>query len=143
MIAEPINIIALAQQVFSNDPLDPNSIPFEINVVEETSSGDTISSQTNYRDVFEILLQFFHNGLKVRYGDINGKVDLSQLTEEDFMLIKQYFHSIGFDVDVDIQPIPIPKSFIIDGHTLGEYKFCLKVGNDLVYIVRFDFLKNI
>lgn len=133
------NIGDLALQIFSNEPLGPHSIPMEINVVDDSSH----KLRTNYRDVFEILLQFFHKGLVVKYGDSKGHVNLGQLVEADFAVIKQYFHSIGFDVTVDICELPIPKSFIEEGAGLAEFAFYLKVGFTTVYIVRFDFLPRI
>ena len=48
-------------------------------------------------------MQIFVDGLKYLYGDgsVQGKVDISELTEENMETMKKYFLSIGFHIILD------------------------------------------
>ena len=56
----------------------------------------------NLTVLFERLLSIFHHGTIVFFGDSDNKVDLSQLTENDFLKIDKYFNSFGIGVNYKI-----------------------------------------
>ena len=81
--------------LFSHKPFEKNSIKLEL---DEPEPGKHIGLH-----IFEQLLQIFVDGLKYLYGDgtLEGKVDISELTEENMETMKRYFSSIGFHVILD------------------------------------------
>ena len=91
------------QFLFSNEPLDKNSILLE-------SPLDDPNKNINLH-IFEQLLMIFVDGLKFFYGDSNGKVTISELNKEDFEKVNKYFISMNYKVNLDIFP------------TINEYKF--------------------
>ena len=91
------------QFLFSNEPLDQNSILLE-------SPLDDPSKNINLH-IFEQLLMIFVDGLKYFYGDTNGKVNVSELKKEDLNKVNKYFISMNYKVNLDIFP------------TINEYKF--------------------
>ena len=61
--------------------------------------------------IFEQLLMIFVDGLKIFYGDNNGKVTISNLTKEDIEKVNQYFISMNYKVNLEVFP------------TINEYQF--------------------
>ena len=61
--------------------------------------------------IFEQLLMIFVDGLKFFYKDESGKINLSELTEEHILKVKEYFISMNYDVKVEVFP------------TMNEYQF--------------------
>jgi len=82
------------QFLFSNEPLDKNSILLE-------SPLDDPNKNINLH-IFEQLLMIFVDGLKFFYGDSNGKVTISELKKEDFEKVNKYFISMNYKVNLDI-----------------------------------------
>lgn len=74
----------IAKTVFTKDPKPQGSISLSIN--EEMS----------IKEIFEMLLMIFTEGMKILFGDSSGKVDLNNLKEKDFILVQEYFRSFGF-----------------------------------------------
>lgn len=72
-------------KIFSNEPQEDNSIKVDF---------DGIQTQ---KDLFECMLMFLTNGLKVKYGNQNGIVFLNNLEKKNFIEIKQYFRSFGIN----------------------------------------------
>ena len=63
-----------------------------------------IDPSTNYTQyVFEQLLLMFTEGLKIFYGEVS--IDISLISPPDFYKIQQYFQSMGFIVDCQIEKI--------------------------------------
>ena len=81
--------------LFSHKPFEKNSIKLEL---AEPEKDKHIGLH-----IFEQLLQIFVDGLKYLYGDgsVQGKVDISELTEENMETMKKYFLSIGFHIILD------------------------------------------
>ena len=100
--------------LFSHKPFEKNSIKLEL---DEPEPGKHIGLH-----IFEQLLQIFVDGLKYLYGDGSpeGKVDISELTEENMEKMKQYFSSIGFHVILDTydQSNYVAKPDVFMNHTL-------------------------
>ena len=89
--------------LFSHKPFEKNSIKLEL---DEPEQGKHIGLH-----IFEQLLQIFVDGLKYLYGDgtLEGKVNISELTEENMETMKKYFLSIGFHVILDVFE---PKNYV-------------------------------
>ncbi len=74
----------IARTVFHKEPKAPGSISL------------AISEEMSIKEVFEMLLMIFTEGMKILFGDSQGKVDLNNLKEKDFILVQEYFKSFGF-----------------------------------------------
>lgn len=75
----------IALKIFESSPKDPQSITFGI------------SEEMDLKEIFEMLLMVFTEGMKIKHGDEDGKVDLNLLKERDFDKFKKYFISFGFN----------------------------------------------
>ena len=82
-MSSELDIDALTEEVFSKAPQDPKSICI---------SFDNIT----LKEVFEALLMFTINGMKMKYSRDNKTVNIAELTEENIIEIKKYLASIGF-----------------------------------------------
>ena len=80
--------------LFSNEPLKENSILLE-------SPLENSEKNTNLH-IFEQLLMIFVDGLKFFFGNEHGKVNISELTIEDFNKVNKYFISMNYKVKLDI-----------------------------------------
>ena len=88
--------------LFSHPVNEPNTVKLELGQPER---GAHIGLH-----IFQELLQIFVDGLKYFYGnhdsdkdgDNEGKVDINDLTEENIDLMKRYFLSIGFKLNLDV-----------------------------------------
>lgn len=118
----------ITHTIFSQPPKESNSIQLDFSDYKLDSEA-----------LFKQLLMIFTDGMKLLYGDQNGKVDLSSLTDDDFIKVKLYFRSFGFDIFYDI--ITIGDDRIIndvDKKNLKDHYLRL-VSNGRIYIINFDF----
>ena len=136
--------------LFSHKPFEKNSIKLEL---DEPEKGKHIGLH-----IFEQLLQIFVDGLKYLYGDgsVQGKVDISKLTEKNMEKMKQYFLSIGFHVILDTydQTNYIAKPDIFMFHNLIKedtmlnefyYEILTEDENEvkIIYRISFKFLSDL
>ena len=136
--------------LFSHKPFEKNSIKLELDEPEE---GKHIGLH-----IFEQLLQIFVDGLKYLYGDgsVQGKVDISKLTEKNIETMKQYFLSIGFHVILDTydQTNYIAKPDIFMFHNLikedtmlNEFYYEILTEDEnkvkIIYRISFKFLSDL
>lgn len=63
---------------------------------------DIPDNKNTHLHTFEQLLMIYVAGLKHLWGDLEGKIDLTQLTESNISLMKQYFESINYLVNIDV-----------------------------------------
>jgi len=89
--------------LYSNNPKEKGTIKLELPLEEENKNINL--------HVFEQLLMIFVDGLKFFYGDINGKVTISELTREDIEKVNNYFISMNYKVNLEVF------------QTIHEYKF--------------------
>jgi hypothetical protein len=82
-MSSELDIDALTDEVFSKAPQDPKSICISFD-------GITL------KEVFEALLMFTINGMKMKYSNDHKTVNVAELTEENIIEIKKYLASIGF-----------------------------------------------
>mgnify|MGYP006089482039 CR=1 FL=1 len=83
------NIQEIACKIYSGSPRSPQSIQLEL---PESSPNNDLT-----QEIFNIVLEIFHYGM-VKFHGIDGKVDLNQVTEDDFLKMRQYFWSFGFEI---------------------------------------------
>ncbi len=127
IIEEELDVIQISQKIFSNSPKKP----FTYQLVFDS----------DLKICYESLLTMFTYGMKMLYGNSQGKVNLHELQERDICRIKQYFHSFGINVFYTIQDLSeyVPKNNNISKQNLSDFEFSLKVENN-VYTISFDFL---
>ena len=134
-----MNINELIDIVFSDGIKPPRSIQLDLG-----------GNDMDIKDVFEFLLTFFTEGMKLLYGDSRGKVDLSQLSESDIRLLAQYIQSIGFGCLITVYPpkeankydfmaIKYTNVQITSNTKLEELKLPLR-SKDTVYVISFTYL---
>jgi hypothetical protein len=78
--------------LFSNEPKDKSSIKLELPLND--------NNKNLYLHIFEQLLMIFVDGLKYLYGK-NDKVNINELTDNDFNKMKLYFESINYSVNYE------------------------------------------
>ena len=129
----------LIDMVFSAGIRPPGSIQLDLG-----------GNDMDVKDVFEFLLTFFTEGMKLLYGDSRGKVDLSQLSESDIRLLAQYIQSIGFGCQIAVYPPEEANNYdfmaikytnvqITSDTKLEELKLPLR-SKDTVYVISFTHL---
>ena len=91
------------QYLFNNEPKPQGTIQLESPLLEPGKNEGL--------HIFEQLLMIFVDGLKFFYKDESGKINLSELTEEHILKVKEYFISMNYDVKVEVFP------------TMNEYQF--------------------
>ena len=91
------------EYLFSDSPKERGSIQLESTYIE---LGKNIGLHT-----FEQLLMIFVDGLKYFYGNSEGKVNISELKQEDIEKVNEYFLSMNYKVNLEVFP------------TMNEYKF--------------------
>ena len=89
--------------LYSSNPKEKGTIKLELPLEEENKNINL--------HVFEQLLMIFVDGLKFFYGDSNGKVTISELTQEDIEKVNNYFISMNYKVNLEVF------------QTIHEYKF--------------------
>jgi len=94
-----VDIIELAKLIFNENCKLPNSIQLSL-----------YENDCNIRDIFKLLLIIFTEGMKIKYGKYNTNkkikiVNLEDLDEKQFNIIKEYFNSFGFDCNYTIKSI--------------------------------------
>tara|TARA_B100000989_G_C19408592_1_gene413276 strand:+ start:190 stop:603 length:414 start_codon:yes stop_codon:yes gene_type:complete len=123
--------------VFQNEPKPIKSINLEF----ETD---------NLKDLFENLLDIFTNGMKIHYGNSDGTVDLSSLTQENIVNFNKYFNSFGISLIIqidnnavingaDYQSIKYTNINITNETKLSDLKLPF-LSSGIVYIISFDFI---
>jgi len=63
---------------------------------------DIPEGKNTHLHIFEQLLMIYVSGLKYLWSDSEGKVDLTKLTEGNIGLMKRYFESINYQVNIDV-----------------------------------------
>lgn len=82
-------------EVFTSSPKGVNTIQLQTDGLE-------------LKELFAMMLEIFTKGMKILFGDSEGKVNLETITEEQFMEVKQRFRSFGIEIFYDIKPYLSP-----------------------------------
>ena len=127
---------------------------FEIGIIPSPSSELLLTVTTcptdNLKDLFENLLDIFTNGMKIHYGNSDGTVDLSSLTQENIVNFNKYFNSFGISLIIqidnnavingaDYQSIKYTNINITNETKLSDLKLPF-LSSGIVYIISFDFI---
>ena len=78
------NIREISNNIFTKSCKSPQSIQLHL-------------PDGNNDEIFSILLEIFQNGMMKFHGN-EGKVDMDLITEDDFLNIRKYFWSFGFEI---------------------------------------------
>ena len=130
-----LDIDEIFDEVISLNNPAPNAYPLEFNL-------------DSLKELFEFLLQFVTMLCKYFYGDEKGQVDLSTLSQNDFINIDNYMKCIGFSCN--FQGLPANNyniNYVYDNkydrleitpHTqLKDLLFAIKC-NTMLYVISFD-----
>ena len=128
--------------MFDCEPKPKDSIQLEC--------SDIPDNKNTHLHIFEQLLMIYVSGLKHLWQDEEGIVDLTKLTEDNIKLMKQYFESINYIVNIDVFDLStyqfrFPDYFKnqekITNKTLLTDFFYETQGSDTnMYRISFDFL---
>ena len=80
--------------MFDNEPKPKDSIQLEC--------SDIPPNKNTHLHIFEQLLMIYVSGLKHLWQNEEGKVDLTELTEDNIGLMKRYFESINYVVNIQV-----------------------------------------
>jgi len=100
--------------------------------------------------IFEQLLMIYVSGLKHLWSDPDGKVDLTTLTEGNINLMKRYFESINYIVNIQVFDLStyqfkFPDYFkhqekITETTILDDYFYEAQGSDTNMYRISFDYL---
>jgi len=116
----------IIENIFSNLPKDTKSIQLIFDDID------------NEELLFKKLVEILVKGMKILFSNNNETVNLPDLTDDDFIKLKIYFMSFGFDIiyNVNEQPKVEPKN----KNELCLYYFSLKITDDMIYYIVFDYI---
>jgi hypothetical protein len=136
------NVQEVIDQIINKPPMADNSISLDFAPEEENM--DIV-------DVFDFLLIFLCQLCKKLYPT-SGKLDLSMMTGENITSVNRYFHSMGFELEVDkipwdhdyadeVQAGRYDKIIITPGMKLSKL-YMPVISQNIIYLIRFDFYKG-
>jgi len=86
-----INTITVDDLIFNlltNEPKQENEIQLQF------------INDISIKELFEFCMEFFNELCKYKYGDANGKVDISTWNESTINHIKAYYKSFGMNINI-------------------------------------------
>lgn len=111
-----LSVEELAWNIFNKQPKSEKSI--QLQFVENL----------DFKEMFEFLLTFFTEGAKYRYGNKEGKIDISKWGKKEINLMKDYFKSIGFRLN--LESFNHKKNYLFD-YSAHNYDYTkIKITND-------------
>ena len=119
-----VSLDKMIEHIFTNPPSESNTITIQLD------NPDNKSEKT----LFNTLLEIFTKGMAILFGDSDKKVNLSLITELDFLKVKQYFNSFGYNIFYTIND----KEIITKSTGLRSYYINLN-SNNLIYKICFDY----
>ena len=130
------------QYMFDEEPKPRDTIQLECPDIDE--------GKNTHLHIFEQLLMIYVGGLKHKWSDEAGKVDLVQLTEDNISLMKRYFESINYIVNIDVFDLQtyqfkFPDYFknqenITEKTLLSDFFYETQGSDTKMYRISFDFL---
>jgi len=128
----------IAKMIFKKEPAKPCSISL------------AIEEDMDIKEIFEMLLMIFTEGMKILYGNSEGKVDLNSLRENDFVKVQEYFKSFGFlcnykvylpsqSANINFESRKYTNINITEKTKLSELRLPLKCG-PRIFEISFDFV---
>ncbi len=131
-MTEEKSILNIAEIIFSNPVGNKKSINLEFE---------------NYKlkDVHKDLLTFFTYGMKYKYSNDNGVVDLKKINIEQIKEINSYMNMIGIDIhfktynEYDYDKMYNENFKYQNNDKLEDYRFKLK-SEDTIYVIYFSLI---
>ena len=128
--------------MFDKEPKPKDSIQLEC--------PDIPDNKNTHLHIFEQLLMIYVSGLKHLWSNSEGKVDLTKLTEDNISLMKRYFESISYVVNIDVFDLStyqfkFPDYFknqekITEKTLLPDFFYETQGADTKMYRISFDFL---
>ncbi len=126
----------IARKIFTKEVKPPGTVAF------------TVDESMSMKEIFEMLLMIFTEGMKILYG-VDGKVDLNSLREQDFIKVQNYFKSFGFSCNynvylpseaskIDFESRKYSNIMITNKTQLKDLRLPLKCG-PRIFEISFDF----
>ena len=112
--------------IFLNPPKNSKSIQLIFDDIKD--------EQILFKKLVEILVK----GMKLLFSKNNEKIILEDVTDDDFIKLKLYFMSFGFDLIYKINEHPIIEP--INNTELCLYYFSLKINNNLIFNITFNYI---
>jgi hypothetical protein len=127
----------IAKNIFTKEVKPPGSVAL------------TLEEDMDLKEIFEMLLMIFTEGMKILYGESDGTVNLNARTEKDFLKVQEYFKSLGFICNytvylpsqvavMDFETRKYNKIHINEKTKLKDLKLPLKCG-PRIFEISFDF----
>jgi len=116
----------IIEDIFLNSPKETKSIQLIFNDIQ------------NEELLFKKLVEILVKGMKILFSNNNETVNLPDLTDNDFIKLKIYFMSFGFDIIYNINEQPKIESK--NNNELCLYYFSLKITDDMIYYIVFDYI---
>jgi len=128
--------------MFNSEPKPKNTIQLEC--------SDIPLNKNTHLHIFEQLLMIYVSGLKHLWPDEHDKVDLTELTEDNIGLMKRYFESINYVVNIEVFDLnsyqfKFPDYFknqekITDKTLLTDFFYETQAQDTNMYRISFDFI---
>lgn len=137
-MSEELDLSVIGEKIFSEPPKPKFSIQIQF-------------ENSNLQDIFESMLMLTTQGMKILYGDSQGRVNLSSLSDTDISKFNQYLHSFGMMIIIECEQHNYQKNYdnirytnlkITDQTPITAFKFPMIQQNGMVYIISFDFLRD-
>ena len=126
---------SISEKIFEGEPKKVKSIQIEF-------SNDELENKENdfNKKIFDMLLEIFYDGMK-KFHLKNGKVNLEEVSNDEFNKIKEYFWSTGFDVFYKLikdNEVVFKNDYKEKKSELKDYYLKLKTDN-FIYQIYFDY----
>lgn len=129
----------IAKNIFTKDVKPPGSVCF------------SVDEDMDIKEIFEMLLMIFTEGMKILYAEEDGRVNLNARTEKDFIKVQDYFKSMGFICNykvylpsqtssINFESRKYTNMTITDKTTLKELRLPLRCG-PRIFEISFDFFQ--
>ena len=137
-MSQEMELDKIIDTIFSKEPQPKFSIQLQF-------------ENSNVKELFEIMLMITTNGMRLQFGNPEGKVNLEDLNKKDIQKFNQYMNSFGMSIFIDIENYNPSKDYealkynkqkINSKTELKSLKFPMLQSNGLVYIISFDFLRD-
>jgi hypothetical protein len=126
---------SISEKIFEGEPKKVKSIQIEF------SNDELENKETDFnKKIFDMLLEIFYDGMK-KFHLRNGKVNLEEVSNDEFNKIKEYFWSAGFDVFYKLikdDEVVFKNDYKEKKSELKDYYLNLKTDN-FTYQIYFDY----
>ena len=126
---------SISEKIFEGEPKKVKSIQIEF------SKDELENKEIDFnKKIFDMLLEIFYDGMK-KFHSKNGKVNLEEVSNDEFNKIKEYFWSTGFDVFYKLikdDEVVFKNDYKDKKSELKDYYLNLKT-NNFTYQIYFDY----